>query len=690
MTLSLRRLGAALATVVALGAASTVAATASPTRTLQENRPTVPTVRLVSQTREVAPDGDFSVLVSIAGLPNGGDLAVDIYDRIETSAELRQSETLDPANERDRFDPLPVPSTTDRPAISGFTIHLHDQGPPRTGTGAWAYRLTDPGVYPLRLRLRDRDGDVLTSVVTYLVRAPGPDEPPVTPTSVALLAAIQAPVSPQLDVTEPVSADHRAAFDDVIAAFDEHPGLPATFAVTPDTAARLADDPAAQDTLDALVAAVANPRHELLGAPYVPVDPAALVDSGLSDELRRQIDLGRRTLRDILTSSGTATWWVDQPLDEASIDQLHATGINHLVVDPSVLAGNRPTRPLVLTGNTPADALEVAVTGPVTVPAGPVDDPVLAVQQVLGRLAATTATGPTAVLVIDPMTVDPAVLTLLLDEIEQPDSFLAPSTVSRIFDASSDAAATPVQPPPPDLGPYPDQIRTTRALAANYGSMLSEPSQLEGDLDRRLALTAATSATPTARAAVFGEIDAELRSQFSVVTMTASERVTLGARDATIPLTIRSEAKLPLNVVITLRSSDRLGLPQNRIEATLQPGRTIVSVPVQTRTSGDTPLFITISTPDGQILLAESRYTIRSTAVSGVGLLLTIGAAAFLAIWWARHWRRTAKERKEAAVIADALDDDVQHDDDRLFVGEPVHDGPGDVTDPVNSGSDPD
>jgi len=40
---------------------------------------------------------------------------------------------------------------------------------------------------------------------------------------------------------------------------------------------------------------------------------------------------------------------------------------------------------------------------------------------------------------------------------------------------------------------------------------------------------------------------------------------------------------------------------------------------------------------------------VRSTAVSGVGLVLSIGAGLFLVVWWARHWHRT---RRSARLIA--------------------------------------
>ena len=39
----------------------------------------------------------------------------------------------------------------------------------------------------------------------------------------------------------------------------------------------------------------------------------------------------------------------------------------------------------------------------------------------------------------------------------------------------------------------------------------------------------------------------------------------------------------------------------------------------------------------------------QSTAVSGVGVVLSVGAALFLMVWWARHWRRTRRSRKLVA-----------------------------------------
>src|SRR5262249_26238612 len=49
--------------------------------------------------------------------------------------------------------------------------------------------------------------------------------------------------------------------------------------------------------------------------------------------------------------------------------------------------------------------------------------------------------------------------------------------------------------------------------------------------------------------------------------------------------------------------------------------------------------------PDGTVTLDSSTFDIRSTAISGVGLLLSVGAALFLAVWWLRHWRNSNRSR---------------------------------------------
>src|SRR5690606_20305932 len=212
---------------------------------------------------------------------------------------------------------------------------------------------------------------------------------------------------------------------------------------------------------------------------------------------------GRRTLRDTLTRSGTATWSHHHRLDPVTVDALSDAGVNHLVV-PRVNLDDPPLAgPVTLSGTTPEHQLTAVTTGAVELPSGAVDDHVLATHQLLGRLAATSTSesGAAVVVEVDPSTVDLGLLDLLLTKLEERNSFLAPSTVSSLFNDNAPAPVSgrPVAPEPADPGRYPSRLRETRQLAASYGSMLAEPSQLEVELERQLATAGDAFATDDER-----------------------------------------------------------------------------------------------------------------------------------------------------------------------------------------------
>jgi len=77
----------------------------------------------------------------------------------------------------------------------------------------------------------------------------------------------------------------------------------------------------------------------------------------------------------------------------------------------------------------------------------------------------------------------------------------------------------------------------------------------------------------------------------------------------------------------------------NRV-LTLAPRNTTERFAVEARTSGAFPLTITVTSPDRDLLVTSSQLTVRSTAVSGVGVFLAGGAGAFLFGWWGTHLRR--------------------------------------------------
>lgn len=641
---ALRRLLAGA--VFALVIASTTPGAAQPA---QETP--VPTMTVVAQTGEVDADGRFQVFLDIAGAPANSDVAVDIYKPIRSAEELLVSASDELTNSQATFEPIPLADEAMAHQTTGFTILLY---PPNTrspagSVGNWPHQLDEAGVYPIKVRLRDADDGLLKSFVTYLVRRPSPTDTspePITQAKVALLTTVhQTPVLGDDGADKPLDPGFTAALDGVLAQFKSRPNLPATLDVTPETADRLSRDPAATDTLASMTEALGRKGWQLLDAPFVELDPAQLVDNDLATELTRQAELGRRTLDQALGRPLSNTWVIDHPVDASTVEALGAIGVSHLVLPVSATSNGQPALPAALPGA--AGGIDVITAGTFGLDAGAAADPVLAAHQLLGRMAASASLNPagSAIIIrIDPETVDTVNMETLFAGLDEPGEYLQLTTLGTLFD-DLPAADTPASLTPPSssgLGTYPALVRETHSLLASYKSMLIGGAEQVQAYERPLAVTASADLSLPTRRRLLRRQQARLGATLASVTTPVRDRVTLGARDASFPLPITSTLGQPAKVLITLEASDRLSLPSEPIEATLSNARTIVQIPVRTQATGDTPLSITVRTPDGRIL-AQSRYRVRSTAVSGMGVLLTIGAGGFLALWWGRHWTRTRR-----------------------------------------------
>jgi hypothetical protein len=91
-------------------------------------------------------------------------------------------------------------------------------------------------------------------------------------------------------------------------------------------------------------------------------------------------------------------------------------------------------------------------------------------------------------------------------------------------------------------------------------------------------------------------------------------------------------------------------------QLTLSRSTTTLQVPVIVRTSGAFPLALQLATPSGSEEIAAGTDTVRSTAISGVGLILMVSAALFLAVWWARNARHGRRARR---LVPKPRDDEV-------------------------------
>lgn len=162
------------------------------------------------------------------------------------------------------------------------------------------------------------------------------------------------------------------------------------------------------------------------------------------------------------------------------------------------------------------------------------------------------------------------------------------------------------------------------------------------------------------RDALLAAVKSEATRQLQSVTLPGSSSITLTATKGQIPLTILSAGGARAKVELRL-SSQRLifrpfdpanghcnvPTPTSEICQLILAGEnTTLKVPVETRSSGVFPLDVSLWTPGGGQVLAIDRDTVRSTAVSNVGVILIVVAVASLAIWWGRDLRHGRRARK--------------------------------------------
>jgi hypothetical protein len=654
--------GAALVTALLAG---TVPAAATPGRPAPENPATsqagaatptlatAPDLTILQQSTTAAPDGDFVLLFNVRdSVPAGSDFALDVYPRIDDRATFDAAAANRPRRAVTTFGPVPIdaPGAGDR--TTGIVLNLYRRGDP-VPPGQFALRLDEPGVYPLRIRLRRHDGTEGQVLFTSLVRT-ADDGSAVPRVPIALVTTVHRP-TPAADDTSGLSGRFLERLDALLGTLNAVPDLPMSFAVTPETALAVAEDPDASDTEAALREAIAGTHRELLGAPFVDIDPAQLVRDDLVDELARQAALGAEILGANLEPAAGSSWVVPRRLDAATVAALDRVGVRDLVVPAATVTGAAAVDagPYRTPGATATRTLVIPEGNDIGTAA--TADPLLTAHQLYSRLVALRTIDPDVRSVIrldaDGAGADEVLAFLALAA--DPASLLAPTTVTGLLHDAPEPDQPIAFTPPRDEGPARSAtlVRDTNALAASYASMLVDQPERAHRFDLALARSASLDLTVAQRSARLRKVAGEISAALGAVSVPARDRVTLGARNARFPLPIRSQLPGPIHVVVELQASDRLSFPRSRIDVVLDGERTVVQIPVRVRAPGDTPMRISVLAPDGRVL-AESRYSVRSTAVSGVGLLLTVGAAAFLALWWGRHWTRSRRGRHATGRVA--------------------------------------
>jgi hypothetical protein len=179
--------------------------------------------------------------------------------------------------------------------------------------------------------------------------------------------------------------------------------------------------------------------------------------------------------------------------------------------------------------------------------------------------------------------------------------------------------------------------------------MLPGKDPLSSEMRQLLDLSLADDNTAPQRAAYLSTVDSRLGAVTGSIVSTNRRRFTITSKHSTIPITVRTTWNEPLKVKLRL-SSPKLNFPTGDQIITVDKSSPPFRVPVEARTNGTFKVTAALLTPQGDALLGPpDAITVRSTALSGLGLLVTIGAALVLVAWWLQNLRSRRRQKLEAA-----------------------------------------
>ncbi|MBV8160214.1 MAG: hypothetical protein JO265_04760 [Acidimicrobiia bacterium] len=647
-----RRTGALL-----VAAAAFVPALGTPANPAAAATPPTPTITLTSQTPWVQPGGTLRLGLHVDGVkdPSSVELVLDTYARLTSRSAFAQTVQERPVGALLDVTSTPLNDLGVDPN-GNFTATLSFQDPtlPRE---PGRLLLSQDGVYPLRVELRERGGGaVLDRFTTHIPYVPATRAGPKL--DLSWIVPVHAPPTIRPDGSRKMA---NARDLQTLTQALEATSVPLVIAPTPETTEALAatSDSAAVAALTSLRRAAA--RHQVVTGPYVPTNLPQLIAGGLESEADAEVQRGNAILTQALKVPIDATTWVtEEPLDDASVGRLADLGVTQVAMPESSLTPLQSR--LTLARTYLVDAHQNRPQQAVSIDPGLAahfrndGNPVLLAHQFLADLAILYYDQPggvqRGVVAFTPRGWRPDrtfLDTAMAGLTDNP--VIEPVTLSNLFAGVDELRAGNGAPlvrklvgPPHNISLPTTAIRSARQRVNTFRSIVDDDNPAYTLVDEQL-LAGSSADLRSSRQRTYASGAEHAVDQELARIQTPGGSIRLTARGGEIPVTFRNNTGYPVHVVVTVRS-DKLEFPggagshpPNEITRKLDLVRRNETdrFPVQTRASGAFPLLVTLQSPDGSLVVSHTQITVRSTAASGVGLLLSAAAGLFLLVWWGRH-----------------------------------------------------
>lgn len=572
---------------------------------------------LVAQTAFVPSDGTFQASLSWSG-PIDSELTLGglIYAPIADESEITEPPTAAFA----AISAAPLTSLT-RTAEGHLVFELPIRSVEDGSSDR--IRLREAGVYPIQLEIRTAEGATLASLRTNLIRLP--------------TEAAEVEVLPISTIIQISSAEGLTVVP-ATEVLTSHPDLP--------LAVVLGDGVLTQ--LESSADLAAGLREALAGRPVIATPSPELDVSALAEIERPDLYIDARAsvferIENLGLVPSTNATLIDQSLTVGGIDLLTGLGID-VIIDTSQT--QRPTG--IYQGST-SRLRVVQVDSTLTAAMRGSTRSVERVHRLLAALTLRSSTDRSPIFLGGEALrgVPLQSIQLFLGALEQPGTLVTSGLVEA-------ANASPLLPIRPDeqadqnLAAVGELIRSITADIETYRSLYVNGGLPPIVFERSLTDALAVGRNPTDRSRSLEQLATNLGDRFGDITLPEGQSVTLAAQRAEIPITVENTSDGDRTVLLSF-TSDKINVLQDQTTVVLPPGVSTVDIELEARSLGRSPLLIQIFTPDGSIELGRTSYGVRSTAIPGLGLLLSAAALVFLMSWWIVSFTKSRARRAHPA-----------------------------------------
>lgn len=562
------------------------------------------TLTLAGQSALVAGDGAFELDVSWSGAVDGVTVGAIIHGAVTEPEELAAAQAPEALN---RVGPTPL-TTLESIAPQVWRLAIPIRSASSSGDSDRLF-IPDSGIYPVTIEIRQADG-LLATLRTQLIRLPLEiAEIPVVGVTTLLTVA-------------PAEGLTVASTTELLA---NHQNQSVTVVLSEGVLSQLENDPSGA----AAFAEAVNGRP-VVARPLVSLDPSALAEVGQQDLYYDEnrltaervaaldlVPLDAALVETPLTAAGAATVAHVSSLGIDLFGEFSSSG--RVEFDKGAL-------PIVTADNAVASDVGEA-------------------HRLLAELTLRSVDNLTPVVLIGgPQGLSLEALDVVFAGLEQP-GVLNPVSLT---DIAADRTPLPLQSAERagqnlvDLG---DELAGLRQEIATYTEVWVDGGTSPAHYQQELLGVVDRNRNQASRLNAAQALSVRLNQELSFMSITRSNSITMASQESTLPLTVTNSSAGTRRVQLRF-SSDKVAVEQDGTVIELPPGQTTLDLNVEARALGDSPLEISVTVPGTDQVVAASRIRIRSTAVPGLGLVLSGAAVAFLIGWWIVSAGRTKQDQR--------------------------------------------